>query len=451
MQDFGTKSISLNQDACSDEDGYEVFTLSLASPAEINGDHYVVIDFRNMRGVASWVLVDGITETPIGLSQGFYFTEANETYALKAYITPGTIEEDLAVTLDYSATAIYAPSWANGIGRIVATFTVNAQTCRTTKYLCCDGNCGLSTATFYTLRIIEGITNNPNFWNGTTFTFTQAQYKRESDNNWYNLSTAASILIKGIPNCEIRTGVFYLRETSAVKAIEVRATAVNGTQVTSNGLSSTTKTIVHADSTAEALLPLGVRTVISSAGLSGSYSKNINYGANTPGPNQPCDSPGYSTSGSPTHTKVQLSTPVVTGWYAAMRKALNKTFSGTITVGLSSINISGTLTKTCNSPNITWNTTATLTNPGALPCRIDLPIYSTPQVLTSWTETCGNESYLFELEHYNAQEWYVLGYGGAACYVCTSDTASGGTNVKITGATRGVSTGTVRLFITRTS
>jgi len=120
MIDFGTKSITVEYDAC-DAAAKSTFTMSLTSPAEVRGDHTCTVDFSPSRCCMLWWLVDDGIETSISGTQSFLFTSANESYQLKARLTDTFAAQTPRnkIPLPYTISSIYAPAWASGSGYIV--------------------------------------------------------------------------------------------------------------------------------------------------------------------------------------------------------------------------------------------------------------------------------------------------------------------------------------------
>jgi hypothetical protein len=120
MIDFGTKSITVEYDAC-DPTAKSTFTMSLTSPAEIRGDHTCTVDFSPARCCMLWWLVDDGIETSISGTQSFLFTSANESYQLKARLTDAFAAHTPrnTIPLPYTVSSIYAPGWASGSGYII--------------------------------------------------------------------------------------------------------------------------------------------------------------------------------------------------------------------------------------------------------------------------------------------------------------------------------------------
>lgn len=124
---FGNKTVSVSYNGC-DPLEKNTYTLTLSGSAEVNGDHYCTIQFwkTGSRGIEWWY-----NDVIIEQSQGFLFTNAGETYELKARLTQGYAERDGAgevlAPMNYTVTAIYAPAWANGYGTITPTPAITAS------------------------------------------------------------------------------------------------------------------------------------------------------------------------------------------------------------------------------------------------------------------------------------------------------------------------------------
>lgn len=137
MQDLGVKNITLEFVAC-EPTANNVYTMTLTSPAELNGDHIVTIYFDQQGSIeelyGSWYYQVGLVQIPFTRSQSFYFTAANESYTLVCKISRTIAErvesgELVLGALRYTVSAIYAPQWATGEGLIQPTPNFDVSPC----------------------------------------------------------------------------------------------------------------------------------------------------------------------------------------------------------------------------------------------------------------------------------------------------------------------------------